>query len=78
MRTGFVSTLPTLQCASHSDVFAAGDVASRSDRELPRSGVFASCARRPHWRWNLRRHLAGGPLQPWQPKGALAVPAVVR
>jgi pyridine nucleotide-disulfide oxidoreductase family protein len=64
---GFVSTMPTLQCASHADVFAAGDVASRNDRELPRSGVFAVRAA-PALALNLRRHLAGGPLQPWQPK----------
>ena len=64
---GFVSTTPTLQSASHAEVFAAGDVASRNDRELPRSGVFAVRAG-PGLALNLRRHLAGGPLQPWQPK----------
>jgi len=64
---GFVSTTPTLQSASHAEVFAAGDVASRNDRELPRSGVFAVRAG-PALALNLRRHLAGGPLQPWQPK----------
>ncbi|HSW26492.1 MAG TPA: FAD-dependent oxidoreductase [Burkholderiaceae bacterium] len=64
---GFISTTPTLQSASHAEVFAAGDVASRNDRELPRSGVFAVRAG-PALALNLRRHLAGGPLQPWQPK----------
>jgi NADH dehydrogenase FAD-containing subunit len=64
---GFVSTTPTLQSASHAEVFAAGDVASRNDRELARSGVFAVRAG-PALALNLRRHLAGGPLQPWQPK----------
>lgn len=64
---GFASTTPTLQSASHGEVFAAGDVASRSDRGLPRSGVFAVRAG-PALALNLRRHLAGGPLQPWQPK----------
>jgi selenide,water dikinase len=64
---GFVSTTPTLQSASHAEVFAAGDVASRIDRELARSGVFAVRAG-PALALNLRRHLAGGPLQPWQPK----------
>ena len=64
---GFVSTTPTLQSASHAEVFAAGDVAARNDRELARSGVFAVRAG-PALALNLRRHLAGGPLQPWQPK----------
>ena len=64
---GFVSTTPTLQSASHSEVFAAGDVAARNDRELPRSGVFAVRAG-PALALNLRRRLAGGPLQPWQPQ----------
>ena len=64
---GFVSTTPTLQSPSHAEVFAVGDVASRSDRELPRSGVFAVRAG-PPLAMNLRRKLAGGPLQPWQPK----------
>jgi len=64
---GFVSTTPLLQSASHGEVFAAGDVASRNDRELARSGVFAVRAGSA-LAMNLRRRLAGGPLQPWQPK----------
>jgi pyridine nucleotide-disulfide oxidoreductase family protein len=64
---GLVSTTPTLQSASHAEVFACGDVASRVDRELARSGVFAVRAG-PALAMNLRRRLAGGPLQPWQPK----------
>jgi len=64
---GFVSTTETLQSASHGEVFAAGDVAARSDRPLARSGVFAVRAG-PALAMNLRRKLAGGPLQPWQPK----------
>jgi NADH dehydrogenase FAD-containing subunit len=64
---GFVSTGQTLQSTSHPEVFAAGDVASRSDRALARSGVFAVRAG-PALATNLRRKLAGGPLLPWQPK----------
>jgi len=64
---GFVATTETLQSTSHGDVFAAGDVASRSDRPLARSGVYAVRAG-PALAINLRRRLAGGPLQPWQPK----------
>jgi pyridine nucleotide-disulfide oxidoreductase family protein len=64
---GFVSTGDTLQSTSHGEVFAAGDVAARADRTLTRSGVFAVRAG-PALALNLRRKLAGGPLQPWQPK----------
>lgn len=64
---GFVSTTALLQSTSHPEVFAAGDVASRADRALPRSGVFAVRAG-PALALNLRRRLAGGELMPWQPK----------
>ncbi|HEU5296956.1 MAG TPA: FAD-dependent oxidoreductase [Burkholderiaceae bacterium] len=64
---GFVSTSEMLQSVSHGEVFAAGDVASRLDQPVPRSGVFAVRAG-PALAVNLRRKLAGGPLQPWQPK----------
>ena len=64
---GFVRTTPTLQSESHAEVFAAGDVAARNDRALPRSGVFAVRAG-PTLALNLRRRLAGGVVQPWQPQ----------
>lgn len=64
---GFVATGPTLQSTSHPEVFAAGDVATRSDVPHPRSGVYAVRAG-PPMALNLRRFVAGGPLEPWQPQ----------
>lgn len=64
---GFVCTGPTLQSCSHPEVFAAGDVASRVDAPHPRSGVYAVRAG-PPLLLNLRRHVAGGVLQPYQPQ----------
>ena len=64
---GFVCTGPTLQSCSHPEVFAAGDVASRVDAPHPRSGVYAVRAG-PPLLLNLRRQVAGGALQPYQPQ----------
>lgn len=64
---GFVSTGETLQSTSHGEVFVTGDVAAHADHEPARSGVFAVRAG-PALAMNLRRKLAGGPLQPWRPK----------
>lgn len=41
LKDGFVATNPDLRSASHPNVFAAGDVASRLDADHPKSGVYA-------------------------------------
>ena len=64
---GFINTGTTLQSASHPQVFAAGDVASRSDAPRPRSGVYAVRAG-PPLALNLRRFMAGGELAPHLPQ----------
>ena len=63
---GFVRTGPTLQSASHPEVFAVGDMASRDDAPQQRSGVHAVRAG-PPLALNLRRFVGGGPLQPHLP-----------
>jgi NADH dehydrogenase FAD-containing subunit len=63
---GFIATGPTLQSVSHPHVFAAGDVASRSDVSHPRSGVYAVRAG-PPLALNLRRCIGGGALVSHQP-----------
>ena len=62
---GFVAIGQTLQSTSHPQVFAAGDVSSRQDHAVPRSGVYAVRAG-PVLALNIRRQLAGGELQPWR------------
>ncbi len=67
---GFVRTGPTLQSSSHPEVFAVGDVASRSDWPQPqalRNGVYAVRAGPPLVQ-NLRRFVAGGELTPYTPQ----------
>jgi len=65
--SGFVCTGPTLQSASHPEVFAVGDVAVRPDAPHPRSGVYAVRAG-PPLALNLRRLVGGGDLQPHMPQ----------
>jgi selenide,water dikinase len=63
---GYVVSGATLQSVSHPNVFAVGDTAARDDLALPKSGVYAVRAG-PTLAFNLRRFLAGGTLQRWQP-----------
>ena len=64
---GFIATGATLQSTSHPEVFAVGDVATRTDAPHPKSGVYAVRAG-PPLALNLRRLMAGEPLQPHLPQ----------
>jgi selenide,water dikinase len=63
---GFIATRATLQSSSHAEVFAVGDVASRSDAPHPKSGVYAVRAAAPLLH-NLRRFVGGGTLRGYAP-----------
>jgi NADH dehydrogenase FAD-containing subunit len=63
---GFVGVNRFQQSASHPNVFAAGDVATRLDTPHARSGVYAVGAGRPLLA-NLQAALRGKPLQPYSP-----------
>ncbi|MCZ8320797.1 MAG: FAD-dependent oxidoreductase [Novosphingobium sp.] len=63
---GFVRTGADLRSTSHSAIFAAGDIAARADRALPRAGVHAVKAG-PMLAANLRAALTGQPLRAYQP-----------
>lgn len=64
---GFVSVSAGHASVSHPEVFAAGDVCSRTDRHVPRSGVHAVHTG-PVLAHNLRAILEGSPLREYRPR----------
>ena len=63
---GFVAVDACQRSTSHGNVFAVGDVASRSDLRLPRSGVQAVRAGPALWA-NLQAVVAGQAPRPYHP-----------
>lgn len=63
---GFIAVDACQRSTSHPQVFAVGDISSRMDRRLARSGVYAVRAG-PALATNLAAAVAGRPLKPHQP-----------
>lgn len=63
---GFIAVDACQRSTSHPQVFAVGDISTRMDRKLARSGVYAVRAG-PALAANLAAAVAGQPLQPHQP-----------
>lgn len=66
---GFVSIDETLRSRSHTDVFAAGDIAANPDHPLPKAGVFA-VRQGKILSENLPRAVLGRPLVRYRPQRA--------
>jgi selenide,water dikinase len=64
---GFIRTNASLQSFSHSQVFAAGDVASMDAHALPKAGVFA-VRQGPVLAENISRFLQGRRQVPYRPQ----------
>jgi selenide, water dikinase len=64
---GFIQVNDTLQTVTDPDIFAAGDIASMVNYKLEKAGVFAVRQGKPLTE-NLRRAVAGTPLQAYRPQ----------
>lgn len=64
---GFIQVNAQLQTLTDPKIFAAGDIASFTERPLEKAGVFAVRMAKPLAN-NLRRSLRGQSLQPYQPQ----------
>jgi selenide,water dikinase len=64
---GFILVDDTLRSVSHSQVFAAGDVATMINHPRPKAGVFAVRQGKPLFQ-NLRSALTDQPLKPYRPQ----------
>jgi selenide, water dikinase len=65
--TGFIAVNNYLQSISHPQIFAAGDIASMVNYQLPKAGVFAVRQGLPLSQ-NLRLSSQGQTLKPYQPQ----------
>ncbi|MFB6263773.1 MAG: selenide, water dikinase SelD [Bradymonadaceae bacterium] len=67
---GFIEVDDRLQSTSHSEVFAAGDIASMTNYDLPASGVYAVRQGDP-LESNLRRTFSGDSLVSYRPQSQI-------